>query len=102
METAPKTHTVPACPYRVFLCFRQIVLDKVTDDDIPRSERVHNSLTPDGLSMPVYPKSKSTIAMGKHSSKTGHQVRMLRKYLRDTVWHRRCPDDYSHTAINKQ
>lgn len=41
---------------------RQIVLDKVDDEgDEPREAKVHNSLTTDGVSMPVLPKGKKTI-----------------------------------------
>lgn len=44
------------------MLIRQIVLDKVDDDeDEPRGAKVHNSLTNDGVSMPVLAKGKRAI-----------------------------------------
>lgn len=45
---------------------RQIVLDKVEDEeDEQRHAKVHNSLTTDGVSMPVLPKGKKTIPLSR-------------------------------------
>lgn len=55
---------------------RQIVLDKVEDDeDEPRGAKVHNSLTKDGISMPVLPKAKRAIeASAERSRKLAEAV----------------------------
>lgn len=43
---------------------RQIVLDKVDGDaEQPRKVKIHNSLTTDGVSMPVLAKGKKTIPL---------------------------------------
>ncbi|CAM9185901.1 unnamed protein product [Ectocarpus fasciculatus] len=44
----------------------QIVLDKIDDDEQgPRNAKVHNSLTEDGVSMPILPAGKKAIAASK-------------------------------------
>ncbi|CAM9635421.1 unnamed protein product, partial [Ectocarpus sp. 12 AP-2014] len=46
--------------------FPQIVLDKVDDDEQgPRKAKVHNSLTEDGVSMPILPAGKKAVALPK-------------------------------------
>lgn len=48
------------------LLIRQIVLDKVDDDEQgPRNAKVHNSLTEDGVSMPILPAGKKAVALPK-------------------------------------
>lgn len=50
--------------------FRQIVLDKVDDEeDEPRHAKVHNSLTTDGVSMPVLPKGKKAIPLSREPTR---------------------------------
>lgn len=49
---------------------RQIVLDKVDDEEDERREaKVHNSLTNDGVSKPVLPKGKKTIVTSREPTR---------------------------------
>ena len=53
----------------IVLSARQIVLDKVDDEDQPRHAKVHNSLTTDGVSMPALQKGKKAIPLSREPTR---------------------------------
>lgn len=61
---------------------RQVILEKSCGDDetagtvVPQA-RAHNSLTPDGISLPVYPNGSNHILKGKQASTKEDQVQCV-------------------------